>query len=373
MKKTANIVLVSVAAVAVAAAVIFVVIPLATSKQAEAKLSEALTKAGIPEDMWSFNDAYYLPILGHLVVENVKFGGKDGVPSLTAGKVTLALDQSREDLLAGSVDAKELKFLADGTGITAKSLSVNNFSVDKASIRLTPMRAIKKFGTMRLSDAVFRQKEQTYFSVGQLNADIGYTEGKIPLSSSVSLKDAVMDIRRFAKLPALRPEYRLSNFGIQDSFSNGIFTIRLTIDGVNLFLIKAVLGISLPRKILASGEMADFTRINYRRDVNLASFVFNYNDKSLMDHIFELAGMSGGRESAAKHMNETFMELAMLGGVDAKRFADEATQFIRNPGMFELKTNMASPMSFTDLSRNPMAMKVSLSINGGKPFTTGNQ
>jgi len=373
MKKAANIVVISVTAVVVAAAVVFVVIPLATSKQAEAKLSEALTEAGIPEDMWSFNDAYYLPIIGHLVVENMKIGGKDGVPSLIAEKVILALDQSREDLLAGSVDIRKLRLLANDTGITAERLSVNDFSVDKASIKLTPIKAIKKFGTMRLTNAVFRQKEQTYFSVGELSANIGYIEGKIPLSSSVSLKDAAMDIRQFSKLPALRPEYRLSNFGIQDSFSNGIFTISLTIDGADLFLIKAGLGISLPQEILASGEIADFTQLNYERDVKLASFVFNYTDKSLLDHIFELAGMSGGRESTAKYLNETFMELAMLGGVDARRFVDEATQFIMNPGNLELKTNMASPMSFTDLSRNPMAMKVSLSINGGKPFTTGDQ
>jgi hypothetical protein len=68
MKKAVKITAISVAAIAVILMVLFVVIPLASSKEAEARLSEALAGAGISEDMWSAKRVYYVPVFGHLVV-----------------------------------------------------------------------------------------------------------------------------------------------------------------------------------------------------------------------------------------------------------------------------------------------------------------
>jgi hypothetical protein len=224
-----------------------------------------------------------------------------------------------------------------------------------------------------LNDAAFRQSGWTYFSLGRLNTNVGYAEGKTPLPSSVSLKDFMMDVRQFMPLPALRPEYRLSNFDFKNSLSGGVYIVNLVIDGANLFTIKADLGISLPRELLASGEITNLARIDYGEDVKINSLVLTYTDKTFLDHVFELAGMPGGRAYAADQLNETFMGLATIGGVDAERFASEATKFIVKPGKFELKTNINSPVSFKDIVRNPFAMNLSLSINGGKPFITGEQ
>jgi hypothetical protein len=372
MKKAVKIAIISVAAVAVLAGALFVVIPLATSKEAEARLGEALAEAGIPEDMWSVDRAYYVPLLGHLVAEKLEFGERDSA-FLEAKKVTLALDAGREDLFAGSVDAEELSFLADDTGITVKSFSVKDFSVDRALLGYSPAGALKRLGNIRLSDAVFRQRGQTYFSLGSLNADIGYAEGKIPLPSSVSLKEVVMDSRRFMPLPALRPEYRLSTLELKNSLSGGVYTANLVIDGANLFTLKADLGLSLPRELLASGVISSLALIDYGEDVKLDSLALTYTDKSFLDHVFELSGIPGGRARAAEQLNETLMMFAMMGGVDAERFAEEVAKFIAKPEKFELKTNIDSPVSFEDISRNPFAVNLSLSINGGKPFTTAGQ
>ncbi|MDR1278230.1 MAG: hypothetical protein LBK02_05725 [Treponema sp.] len=59
---------------------------------------------------------------------------------------------------------------------------------------------------------------------------------------------------------------------------------------------------------------------------------------------------------------------AERSGVDAERFAGEAAKFIAKPGKFKLETN--SPVSFEEIVQNPLAVNASLSINGGKPFTT---
>jgi hypothetical protein len=370
MKKAVKIAIISVAVVAVAAGVFFVVIPLATSKEAEARLGEALAEAGIPEDMWSVGRAYYVPLLGHLVVEKLEFGERGSV-FLEAKKVTLAFDTGREDLLAGSVDAQEVSFSADDTGITVKSLSVNDFSVDKALFEYSPVEAVKKLGNIHLSNAVFRQKGRTYFSLERLNVDVGYAEGKIPLPASVLLKEFVMDVRQFTPLPTLRPEYRFSNIELKNSLSGDFYTVNLVIDGSNLFTIKTDIGISLPRELLASGEITNLAMIDYGEDVKINSFALTYTDKSFLDHVFELAGMHDSRESAAEKLNETIMMFAMMGGVDAERLADEVSEFIVKPGKFELKTNNDSPVSFDEISRNPFAVNLSLSINGGKPFTTG--
>ena len=371
MKNGVKIAVVSVTAVVLAAAILFVVIPLATSKKAEAGLIEAITEAGIPEDMWSFDRAYYLPLFGHLVVENLEFGERGDSFFLEAKKVTLKLVSAGDEIFAGSVDARELSFWADDTAITVKSLAVNDYAVDKTMFEYSPLAAIKKFGNIRLSDAVFRQNGQRYFSLGSLNVNIGYVEGKIPLSSSLSLKEFVVDARQLTFLPALRPEYRLSNFELKNSFSNGLYKTNLTIDGANLFTIKADLGISLPRELIASGDISNFALIDNERDLRIASLSLTYTDKSLMDLILEIAEIPGGRASAARELNETLSMFAMMGGIDMERFTNEATQFIAKPGKFELTTNLSSPVSFADISRNPFAINFSLSINGGKPFTIG--
>jgi hypothetical protein len=145
MKKAVKIAIISAAAVAAAAGALFVAIPLATSKEAEARLGEALAEAGIPEDMWSVDRAYYVPLLGHLVVEKLKFGESGGNDFFEAKKVTLALDTGREDFFAGSVDAQGVSFSADDTGITVKTLSVNGLSVDKALFEYSPVDEVTKF------------------------------------------------------------------------------------------------------------------------------------------------------------------------------------------------------------------------------------
>ncbi|MDR2782419.1 MAG: hypothetical protein LBB48_01000 [Treponema sp.] len=368
MKKTEKIAILSSVVIAVVV-VLFVGIPLATSKEAAARLGNALAEAGIPADMWSVKRVYYVPIFGHLVVEKLEFGERDSA-FLEAKKVTLSLDMGREDLFAGSVDARNLSFSAEDTGITVKRLSVHDFSVDKAQFEGSPIEAVKKLGSIRLSDAAFRQG-QTYFSLGSLNADVGYAEGKIPLHSSVSLKELAIDVRQFAPLPALRPEYRLSQFNLKNSLSGNVNTVRLVIDGTNLFTIKADIGISLPREFLESGEIPLFALFNSVEIGKVTSFTLAYTDKSFLDHVFELAEMPGGRESAAEQLNETFMMFAEMGGIDGERFVNEAAKFIAKPGKLELKTNIPSPVSFEELSRNPFAMNASLSINGGKPFAIG--
>jgi len=372
MKKAVKVAAIMAAAVVVITVILFVAVPSTTSKQAETKLSEALAGAGIPKDMWSAEKVYYVPLLGHLVVENFKIGEQGGDTILQAKKVTLALDTRSEDLFAGSAEAQGLSFSADDAGISVKNLSVKNFSVDKALFKYSPFEAVKKLGNISLSGAVFRQKGRTYFSLGGLNADIGYVEGKLPLSSSLVLKDFVMDVRQFAPLPALRPEYRLANFEIRNSVSAGVYKINLVIDGTNLFAIKAALGISVPAEFLASGDISHLSAFDYEEDVKLDSFSLTYTDKSFLDHVFELAGISGGRAGAAEQFGDSLPIFALIdGGADAKRFHDAVAQFIAKPGMFELKTNIASPLSFDDISQNPLALNVSLSINGGKPFTTG--
>ncbi|MDR2746026.1 MAG: hypothetical protein LBB77_01140 [Treponema sp.] len=347
--------------------ILFAVLPLATSKQTEAKLGEAFAEAGIPEDAWTVGRAYYVPLFGHLVIEKLEFGERGDDAFLEVKKITLALDTGNEALFAGSVDAQDVSFLADNVDITVKSLSANDFSVDKASFGYSPVEAVKKLGKISLSDAVFRQKGQRYFSLGKLNADVGYAEGKIPLSSSISLKEFTMDIRQFMPFSTLRPEYRFSNVEFKNSLSGDAYTVNLVIDGANLFTIKADLGLSLPGEFLASGEMANLALIT--REVKMDSLALTYTDKSFLDHVFELAGMSGGRESAAEQLNEALMQFAVMGGVDEERFANEAAKFIVKPGKLELKTNIDSPVGFEDISRNPFAMNLSLSINGGKPFT----
>jgi hypothetical protein len=369
MKKAVKIVIISVAAVVVLAmGVLFIVFPLATAKIAEARLSEALAGAGIPEDMWSVDRVYYVPLFG-VVAEKVKFGENGGDTSLEAKKITLAIDMGSEDFFGGSVDARKVSFSTGDTSITVKKLSVNDFSVDTALFGYSPVEAVKELENIRLNNVVFRQDGETYFSLGKLNVKAGYAEGKSPLPSSISLKKFIMDVRQFAPFSTLRPEYKLSNLDLKISPSGD--TVNLIINGAKLFTIKVDLGLSLPRELLASGGISSLALIDFEEDVKINSLVLTYTDKSFLDHVFELAGMPSGRERTVDQLNETFMEFAMMSGVDAERFVNEATKFIAKPGKFELKTNINSPVSFEDIFQNPLAMNLSLSINGGKPFTTG--
>jgi hypothetical protein len=363
MKKVVAITVISVTAVAVILTAFFVVIPLASSNEAEARLGEALTGAGIPEDMWSAERMYYVPVFGHLVVEKFEIGG-----ILEANKLTMAIKTNSEDVLAGSIDAQGLSFSADSVGIAVKNISVKDFSVDRMMFGYSPLESVKKLGKVSVSGATFRQGGRTYFTLGEFNADVGYSEGKIPLPSSVTLKKLTADVRQFNSFPALRPEYRISTLELKNSLSGGAYKIDLIIDADDLFTIKTVLGISFP---LEFDGIADFTSMDYREDVKLDSLAFTYTDKLFLEHIFELAGLPGGREDAAELLNDSIMMIAEFGGIDAERFASESTGFFKKPDKLELKTNLESPVSFEDIGRNPFAVNLSLSINGGKPFTTG--
>ena len=369
MKKGVKIAAILVGAVAVAVIVLFAVSPLATSKKAEAKLSEFLAEGGISEDSWSIDRAYYIPLLNHLVVEKIEIS-ENGDTFLEAEKAILNLDTSRENILAGSIEAQGISFLADNGEITAKSLSVNDFSIDRALFENSPDEAIEKLGNIRLSGMVFRQGGRTYFSLGKFIADIDYTKGKITRSTSVSFKDLALDLRPFTDLPKLRPEYRFSDITLKNSLSNGISMVNFTIDGTNLFTLKTDIGISLPSEII-SGNITNFDLADFYEDMMMDSFSLTYTDKSLLDHLFELAELPGDRASIAEQLSETYLELAIMTGIDGERFVNEVSQFIIKPEKFTLKANLDAPISYEEIIDNPFALNLSLSINGGKPFTTG--
>jgi hypothetical protein len=214
----------------------------------------------------------------------------------------------------------------------------------------------------------FRQGGQTYFTLEEFDANVGYSEGKIPLPTSITLKNLTADVRRFNSLPALRPDYQISILELKNSLSGGAYKANLIIDVNELFTIKTDLGISFP---LGFDGIADFTSMDYEEDVKLDSLTLTYTDKSFLEHIFELAGLPGGREEAVKLLNDSIIMIAEFGGVDAERFVSESAEFFKKPGKLELKTNLESPVSFEDIGRNPFAVNLSLSINGGEPFTTG--
>jgi hypothetical protein len=363
MKKAVKITAVSVAAVAVIAAALFFVIPLASSKEAEARLGEVLAGVGIYEDMWSAERVYYVPIFGYLGIEKFKI---DGI--LEVNKITMAIKTNSENVFAGSIDAQGLSFSADDAGIVVKSLSVKDFSVDMAMFSNNPLESVKKLGKISVGGTAFRQGGQTYFTLEEFNANVDYSEGKIPLPASVTLKKLTVDVRRFNSLPALRPEYQISTIELKNSLSGGTYKANLIIDVDELFMIKTDLGISFP---LEFDRIADFTSIDYGEDVKLDSLMLTYTDNSFLEHIFELAGLPGGGAGTAELLEDSLMMIAELGGIDAERFASETAGFFKKPGKLELKTNIESPVSFEDIGQNPFAVNLSLSINGGKPFTTG--
>jgi hypothetical protein len=365
MKKVVKITAISAAAIAVILTVLFVAIPFISSKESEARLSEALSGMGISEDMWSVEQVYYVPVFGYLVVEQFEIGGV-----LEANKIMMTIKTNSEGFFAGSIDAQEASFSADGAGIIVKSLSVKDFSVDTIMFGYNPLESVKKLGKLSVSGMTFRQGGQTYFTLGEFNANVGYSEGNMLLPTSVILKELTADVRRFNSLPALRPEYRISTLELKNSLSGGAYKIDLTIDVDDLFTIRSVLGISFP---LEFDGIAGFALMDYGEDVKLDSLTLTYTDKSFLEHIFELAGLPGGREYAAELLNESIMMIAELGDIDAERFVSESAGFFNKPGKLELKTNLESPMSFEDIGRNPFAVNLSLAINEGKPFTTGGQ
>jgi hypothetical protein len=365
MKKAVKIGLITIIAVVVVAGVLFVVIPLATSNMAEARLGEALGEAGVPEDMWSVGKVRYIPIFGRLIIDEFEMGNG----SLEVDKITLSLSSSRNDLFAGSVYAKGVSLAMDGTEITAKSFSVGNFAIDKTLFDSSPMEALKKLGTVRVSETEFKQNGKLYFSIGRLNADIRHTGGKIILPASLLLKDITVDVRQFIPIRALSPEYQISTLELKNGHSGNVYTTHLTIDAPKFFKMETDVGLSYPGGLIEAMGIVGFTRID---DAMLSSLAFTYTDKSVLDHVLNIAGVPGGRAGASDLLDESIMFLDMMGEADTERLASEVKKFLAKPGTFELKTNIKSPVSLEDIGDNPFALNPSLSINGGKPFTISN-
>jgi hypothetical protein len=367
MKKSVKIALISAAVVVVTAGILFVCIPLVTSKQAETKLRETLAEAEIPEEMWSVNRVYYIPLFRHFVVEELEYK-ENASFILKAKKVTLTLDKNSEEIFAGSMVAHAITFLDDNySSITVKRFSLNDFSIDK-----TPSAALTKLGNIRLNKTVFEHKETTYLSLGRFDIDVDYDKrytysyarpsfySILSFPKSVLLKELIID-EQFISLPESRPKYRFSNIAFVNSFSYKSGIVNLIIDGVNLFKINAVFDISFP-----SDYPGFFFNIG---EAELNSLSLTYNDKSFLDHFLQLVGISGDRADIVEQLNEPLQTIAMMCGFDTEIFADEAVKFIANPEKLELKTNFDSPMSFEGIIQNPSSAKISLSINGGKPFS----
>ena len=373
MNKIVKIAIISAAALGILALVLFVVVPKVTSGGAEARLGEAFAEAGIPDDMWSVGSVQFVPLFNRFVIENLEFGDRYSSEFIRANKVTVSLSSNTDTVFAGSLNTEELTFYADGFYVSVNDLSVNNFSIDKFMLEYSPFEAVKKLDSIRINDAVFRQDGRTYFSLGRLSASLGYTEGYIPLSTSFSLTDLVMDIRPFAEFYGMRPEYRLTKFETKSSISGNVNTVTLAIDGANLFSINTDIRITLPRQLVASRRISDFAMIDFEEDIRLNSFSFTYEDKSLLDHIFDLTGMSSEREYILDDLYDMIMMFAMMGGAEMERLMLEAAGFIERPGKLELRTNFRSPLSFEDVIYDPFAMNLGLSINGGRPFMLGGQ
>jgi predicted secreted protein len=152
MKKVVKITAISAAAIVVILTVLFVVIPFASSKKAEERLAEALTGAGIPEDMWSAKRVYYIPIFGHLVVEKFEIGG-----ILEANKIMMVIKTNSEDIITGAINAQGLSFSADGIGIIVKSISVKDFSVNTMMFGYSPLESVKRLEKVTVRGTTFRQ------------------------------------------------------------------------------------------------------------------------------------------------------------------------------------------------------------------------
>lgn len=369
MKKAVKVTLLSLAALGALALILLITVPPAISKRAEARLREIFARAGIREDRWSVGKVSYVPLFGHLVLDQFSLGEPEAGFFFNAGKLTLKLQEGGESLAAGSAEARDLSLLAGEAGISAKSFSARNFSLNLALLSESPGEALEKLESLSLGSAVLDREGRPLVSLESLEADLDYAGGR-SLSPSVVVKDLVMDIRDFASHPALRPEYRFTSLEIKNSIAGDAYTSRLSADAAGLFVVDLGLDFSLPHEFFASGPAGGFSGFDYQRDLKLNSLSLNYTDHAFLDHVFEIAGLSGGREAAAEQLRETFWALGMVGGIDAERFAGEAVRFIAEPGNFEFRANADSPLSFAELQRNPFGAGMSLSINGGEPFTS---
>ena len=367
MKKSLLIAIISAAAAALLAVVLFVIVPIAASKTAEQKFSDAVAETGIPDDMWSVGKVTYIPVFDHIVINDLEFGDKWSF-YLESKKAVLKLNLKKENIISGSIDLQDAALSAEGSGIILKKLALNNFSIDKTMLDYSPMEAVKKLDSISISGAEYRQGGMKYFSVKKFDAKLGYTEGKIPLSPSISLKDLIVDLRKFIPIENLRKEYRLSDIEIKMNRSGNV---NLLIDAANLFSIKSDINIFLPPELLASGSISDIDGFDFYDDLKLKAISLTYTDKSLLDHIFKLSGETSGRAAAAEELKETLLMYAETFGIEEERFANEAAKFITKPGKINIKTNLKSPISFGEISNDPFAANLSLSINGGKSFTAG--
>jgi hypothetical protein len=373
MKKGLKIAVITVAALVVVAVGVFVVVPQASSKATENKLREAFSSAGIPDDMWDMDKAYYEPLSGNVVVENLRFGEKGEDNSITAKKVILRLKGASKDNFAGSIDAQGVSLKADNDSASAQSFGVHDFSVDTTLFQSAPVKAVKKLGSIQLGNVMIQQKGKAPYSVEKLNVVLNYSEGNIPRSSSISINGLALNMRDFLPQSSPLSNISLSTVALTNSVSGNVDTVNLTIDGNNLCSIKTAMSLTVPQEILQADDITKLENIDYNNEIKLNSFSFNYTDKSLLDDIFKLAGMTGSKEEIADQLNQNLSSLASIAGVDGQRFAREASNYIVNPGKLELKTNFASPVSLEDIIQNPLSLKLQLSINGGKPFTTAGE
>jgi hypothetical protein len=371
MKKAVTVTAISAGAAAVLLTALFVVIPLASSKEAEARLGEALADAGISGDMWNAKRVYYVPLPGQLVVEQFAMATMPSMPPLfRATKITLTIKTNREDVFAGSIDAQGLWFPAGENSITAKSLSVKGFSVDTAAFGSDPLEAVKKLGKVSVIGAAFRRDGQTTVALGEFNVNFGYSEGRIPIPASVTLRRLTADVRQFNRLPALRPAYRISTLELRNAISGDSCKTNLIIDVDGLFMTRANIGFYFSPPEFEFGGSGGFTPVDALEELKLKSLALTYTDRSFLDHVFELAGLPGGSANAAELLNDYIVMLARMSGIDAERFVREAAGFFRKPGKLELKANLERPVGLDEIVRNPFAAPLSLSINGGRPFTT---
>lgn len=352
----------------VVAGVLFIVIPLATSKMVESRLSEAFDSAGIPEEIWNVGSARYFPIPGRIVIKNLVFGDDYEDFQAKVKRLTFTSNLKNTDIFKGSARAKKVLFLADEVNISVGSICVNGFMLDLSELNYgLGMSAVKKLKNIRVNNVEYKQRGSTYFSLKKMNTNIGYTHGKIPLSTSISMKDLILDVRRLLSISSgLNTEYRFSNLSYKNKISKGVSNADLDITLADLFNTKINIVFSFPPEFDTSGSVENLAMIDFEEDLKMVSLVFNYNDKSFLDHILRLAKVN--KKYAVEMLNETFMEMAIMSGFDSDRFVKEATNFIVKPKKLELKIIPDYPLSLNDITDDLFDSNLSLSINGGKPF-----
>jgi hypothetical protein len=360
MKKNVKIAIMAAAIIIVIIGLFYVLMPFITAKATEERLVKTLSDAGISEEMWNAKRSYYIPLLNHLIVEDFTVGESND-EFIKVKKITLAIKTNQNNIFAGSVNAEGISFSAGDTVLTSGKFSVVDFSVNTEQLKNMGATGIKKIGKVSVTNVEFKQ-DTVSFSLEKLNADIGYSEGIMPPSSVISLKGFITDLRPLMYFASLRPQYKIANLELKNSLSNGIDTVSLVIECSELFNIKINLDVSYPYTSFTS-DIID--------EIKLNSLSFTYTDKSFLNHIFELIGMPNGGESIQDLLNESIIPFASMGGIDTERFAREAANFIAKPNTLDLKTDIKYPINIEDIMDDPFALKLSLSINGGKPFKVG--